>query len=521
MPHSWGLRTIRNTAILIISIILLCGLAALVIAGVFDQTQHGGVDTEAPDDGYVLSPGSCSGGSGATYKCHSQHYSQNDTPPPPGGGPFDYMLVRQNNNTFCTNCHVDSDTGTTPDQPPREGSWTGLTDYDDPSSAHGNASVTNPDTGFALDLCLGCHDPHGRGTSSPYDALTAGDEEAACTACHDASGPASTDIASQLTKLTDHLMDSTTTTNRHSPDEAEGVPVSTDYDNSNRHAECPDCHNPHRAASGNHSSPGNDAGNVIKYVSYIEVTNWDTPSYVAHPSDDATPTPKEYQLCLKCHSSWAYGASPPNPPSGGTGTDQRAEFNTANASYHPVAGLISSNDYTIPTTADGCNCTMEPPWNPAGDCSTTPPCDTESHKLMTCTDCHASDTDETDPRGPHGSTNLFLLRASMVAEDIGDGYYTPLCVKCHKYSVYVQGGAGSRLDVDHDRGQHMIYGTAGNGGCRSCHGNHENGTFHGSNYTWPPSSTPATRFLNNQTNFIDWSPGNCDTQGCKSHSKTY
>ena len=50
------------------------------------------------------------------------------------------------------------------------------------------------------------------------------------------------------------------------------------------------------------------------------------------------PSPREYQVCFKCHTSYAFGATPPTSPSGGTETDAAAEFNPGNRSYHPVVG---------------------------------------------------------------------------------------------------------------------------------------------------------------------------------------
>ncbi|MEK7382235.1 MAG: hypothetical protein AAB262_03005 [Elusimicrobiota bacterium] len=109
---------------------------------------------------------------------------------------------------------------------------------------------------------------------------------------------------------------------------------------------------------------------------------------------------------------------------------------------------------------------------------------------------------------------------------------TPLCVKCHKATVYVGGAAGSRFG-DHGQGNHHVLntgtGAGGYGGCLMCHGNFNGADFHGENYQWAATANtaagPAYRFINNVTNMTGWSPGKCwqnNAGGCNTkHNKTY
>jgi hypothetical protein len=101
---------------------------------------------------------------------------------------------------------------------------------------------------------------------------------------------------------------------------------------------------------------------------------------------------REYQVCLKCHSSYAYGTLPPSSPSGGSQSDAGSEFNPNNLSYHPVIGaprfrVAASN--------------LVSPWNTAT--STT---------RMYCSDCHGNNdtTSASVPQGTHGSVNPYMLR---------------------------------------------------------------------------------------------------------------
>ncbi|MEK7382236.1 MAG: hypothetical protein AAB262_03010, partial [Elusimicrobiota bacterium] len=72
--------------------------------------------------------------------------------------------------------------------------------------------------------------------------------------------------------------------------------------------------------------------------------------------------------CLKCHSSYAYGATPP------TGiTDQSIEFNPNNAARHPVLAP-GANAYCTPTTTNGNVITMEAPWNQTANTHNTMMC---------------------------------------------------------------------------------------------------------------------------------------------------
>ncbi|TAK35426.1 MAG: hypothetical protein EPO21_05940, partial [Chloroflexota bacterium] len=197
----------------------------------------------------------------------------------------------------------------------------------------------------------------------------------------------------------------------------------------------------------------------------IAVTNgaaWTTPSF-----SKSSPVQAEYQLCFKCHSSWAYGGSPPIAPSGGFAqTDQSKEFNVNNASYHWVEGDQSADSGVTPRTYDGRNMTLK-----AGSGWT-------ATSRMACTDCHASETG-TDLRGSHGSTQPFLLSGRWTAGAGGDGTgkantSNDLCFQCHDWNIYGQEGSNRAATAsgfsDGSENLHVRHlGFSSVTSCQSCH----------------------------------------------------
>ena len=261
---------------------------------------------------------------------------------------------------------------------------------------------------------------------------------------------------------------------------------------SNRHAECTDCHNPHRviknrkfnddpatpAAAGTHEhtagvAHSNIASGALAGATGVEPNYGGNTAWGAVPVDYAlkkgyaapnastaassTYVTREYQVCLKCHSdyAWPNSSSPPNVgPTIGTAfdngltayTNQAMEFQAptgqqngtvTNRSWHPVM------DQTGRTTAirDNMNAAnFLAPWNTAVGTQT-----------MYCSDCHGSDTaaqtvvptggENGNPWGPHGSTNPFLLKGTWDKETGAAGASdTGICFKCHDWNQYANKG---------------------------------------------------------------------------------
>jgi len=214
---------------------------------------------------------------------------------------------------------------------------------------------------------------------------------------------------------------------------------------SNRHAECWDCHNPHEAESGTHTvSSQTTISGVLKGVWGVN-PSWGTVPTNSTNNDNSfatvtgytvvDPITKEYQLCLKCHSSYLTGSH----------RNIAEEINPGYSSYH---GIVSGG-----TTNTFCNSTtMVSPWGGA------------SNKVVWCSDCHGSDDSGTPPKGPHGSNADNILVATAVS-DATNG--TPLCDVCHESTIYWDGGssASSRFSQHPStKGAHQLP-----KGCFGCH----------------------------------------------------
>ena len=266
----------------------------------------------------------------------------------------------------------------------------------------------------------------------------------------------------------------------------------------------------------------------------------------------------QVNLCLKCHDgagaastlAWVPGGTALKPfgTAGGTVLDMNAHFATGNASYHPVSGR-QNNSYADVNT-------MAAPWNTAGSpggTKTTKTALTNWGWLMTCWDCHDSSAaartigGTTASSTAHGSA--VTLRAPYNATS---KYATPLCVVCHKQSVYwgVNGGTAQNQGYTHMPGLGFSANNGDSGpsewasggyhdlntyayyGCTVCHGMTDRvgvlparparaENAHGSNTigtggtTWPTSGARPYSFYRNTTTHADWnlSTRTCDMNG--------
>ena len=287
-----------------------------------------------------------------------------------------------------------------------------------------------------------------------------------------------------------------------------------------RHAECTDCHNPHRVvkrvsfADTNANGVRNDRGThnhvnghtniasgVLRGIWGVE-PQYSSNSFHNDPSGftikrgeptststavGSTYLTREYQVCLKCHSNFAfpngYGGPPllggsSTTPSGrngmtrytnvareynspsthageprSVGTNGGASYNANNhRSWHPV---MQPTQRTTSARSIGSANLWLPPFRSLGT------------QTMYCTDCHGSNTangtavpNGSQPNGavwgPHGSSNDFLLKGPWSGNrssntdgsginGTGTGAQNHLCFKCHDYSQYADPSNGSPL----------------------------------------------------------------------------
>ncbi|MDD5304260.1 MAG: hypothetical protein PHS14_14260, partial [Elusimicrobia bacterium] len=256
---------------------------------------------------------------------------------------------------------------------------------------------------------------------------------------------------------------------KHPVESVAGVHINPELDASNlklgrRHSECWDCHNPHRAKTGTHATPGNLIGSALLGAWGVEPTYgagaWlSATSYVRQVFNDTT-NYKEYQLCFKCHSYYAYGITPPAGY-----TDQSVEYNPNNRSAHPVRNSANVQTGAVAPKALAA-AQMTSPWNASANMG---------NQTMTCSDCHASDV-PSDPKGPHGSASQYLLKGPKrywpqnaagalwslndVANNRNSWSTNLFCVNCHP--LYTNGTWTNNV---HGRSNHQrsnIY-------CVTCH----------------------------------------------------
>ncbi|BAL22730.1 cytochrome c3 family protein [Azoarcus sp. KH32C] len=282
----------------------------------------------------------------------------------------------------------------------------------------------------------------------------------------------------------------------------------------NRHAECTDCHVPHRVtrnslfnrqgANQRTHQPGGTTGNLasgaLRGAFGVEPV-YGSHSFFSLPSSftdkrgdggvgastavSSTWVTREYQVCLKCHSDYAYtddnvlpsGNTRPllNGSAGGNttttpytatersnytrytnqarefqapvshqgapgslGTDAGAGYNTNNhRSWHPV--MLNTGRTTALRNGASANAWLAP-WNA-----------NVGNNTMHCTDCHGNATavgtitpSGTNPWGPHGSTNDFLLKAPFKTTSGSDNTTGTLCFRCHSTTAGYGQDGGTR-----------------------------------------------------------------------------
>ncbi len=340
-------------------------------------------------------------------------------------------------NRNCTKCHADRS-----DARPNDGGTPfGAVHYSD--YAHLLAGTMSPGVG-GLDVPanLVCYNCHGNGTTGA-----------------NLSGK---DIATQVAKASGHPA------NANGALDQAAIYTASAFGNSlggsGRHAGCSDCHEPHQARAGTHGTPGNLAGPALEGSWGAQLST--NPAFWTAPTS-ASFTKKvivsgadlEATLCFKCHSSY-YGTLP-NAPSGGAETDVALEFNPNNVGNY--AGAWVAND-----TAGGFHPVLATAGSNLGAVTlanlvaTNFPWSTSARNLMTCTDCHESDT-AADPNGPHGSTAGYILRGpnttwniSLLAGSASIPAGT-FCLNCHSSSY-----GNSRFPGHTRSGDHAIP-------CFNCH----------------------------------------------------
>jgi predicted CXXCH cytochrome family protein len=312
--------------------------------------------------------------------------------------------------------------------------------------------------GVTTDSCATCHRTHT--ASGPNLSLRGGSVSMLCFLCHDGTGAPASNVKEQYTSGTlpqnnpaqreyySHAALEDTNHRAVSFDEFGG--------RSDRHSECTDCHNPHRATS-NVSAQTPDgwitSGRLVGN-SGVQVANSATPgaapTYTFLDGQTAFAT-LEYQLCFKCHSGFTTLASNTGFKPTQFALDKGVEFNPNNQSFHPVE-------------APGKNVTTKMADSLAG---------TSPYKLwnfavgstIRCVNCHASSSalsgGATPAAGsdlpPHTSTNRGILLANYADRVLkpADAAYSAgdfaLCYLCHAEAPFSNETSTATNFPDHGR----------------------------------------------------------------------
>ena len=466
----------------------------------------------------------------------------------PGGGNFN-----ESNDIGCLGCH--DKLGLT---------WTGSA-HADPGVADETYTAAAAELReFPLNTavwqasCLNCHDTHAvqgtrrllrEGTDSFASPKTGGNpaQEEACYTCHSLDGAVLNgqggaafgvpDIKSDFTLGLTHMpitsIDQRVASEVHDIVDGDMFEERANLGIAARHVECTDCHNPHRvtksrlfnrfggnqAGTHEHSEPHtNIASGVLRGTWGIEPvygSNAFGPnnlpvSYIVKSGDGGSGAStavtsahvtREYQVCLKCHSDYAYGINPPDlgDTSGGTPagtnavteyTNQAMEFNAplshrgqTTTTDSGAAAAYSTNNHrswhpVIGSTGRGAALRQASAANwlaPFGGAAI-------GTQTMYCSDCHGSNTgtatsepsggEDGNPWGPHGSSNNFILKGDW---DQNTGSATPgdLCFKCHDWNRYANpngGGGSSGFGGPGDGNLHIFHADKiGRLNCSWCH----------------------------------------------------
>lgn len=551
IPYKIISRNIALGIVMIFLIIAISSRVSMVLSkgGTYLSTEHGGTDANTNGVTGVSRPPNTPAGytinttdypAGNCIHCHDEHSSNEGAT----HTPEDYMIFDPggaNKNRFCYTCHTNKLTIGGAQYGANNQVWQGQVKYD--TSGHSiSASTVWPGpspaarTAAEAGKCVNCHEQHGAtfgytgdnrigqatyALTDPIPQMLSRSEENLCFGCHSTTAPATTGNIQSLFSLGvnaspdyyTHPINRNTAANDRSPSRhnileskkmwnahTAGPPQQTE-----RHVECVDCHNPHyagyNAAVGSNSHTlGTNVASPALYGTWGVRTagapsvkaSWPSGAAPAAPPNhvnaapalslnyiDETGTDYEWELCLRCHSSYSE-----YPAFAGVNalTDISREINPNNLSHHalvrPGNNQLTSAAAAVRTQYDGAYTIANP-----------------RNATIYCSDCHTTDMGSalTAVDGPHGSTRKFIVGSwcetrggSFGTANCADPMQTSICYKCHKYDIYWGGtcnaagcSRGPMHDGNHQQGAASVYGSHLH--CMVCHGGGVAGGIHGTN----------------------------------------
>ncbi len=311
-----------------------------------------------------------------------------------------------------------------------------------PSPAAADPPSPHVSAGAITDTCAACHRSHTGQNDRLIESIS---QSTLCFTCHDGTG-SMYNVAAEYSDVSVPVNDATTSSffSHTWPGPSTHTSAQTDEFAGvlNRHAQCSDCHNPHSLTAADAVATGTGwlASGSLSETAGVAATA---------PLTWRNPLAYEYELCLKCHSSFTQLLSYTDPSE--QKTDKAAEFDPANASYHPVL-------------APGKNTTAEMENSLAGGSLWQ----FTTASTIRCVNCHANGSllpgspTWYGKLAPHASQNRGLLLANYRDRDLKpalEAYSSAdfeLCFLCHSSAPFATGGEEPRDDTNFQlHGMHL------------------------------------------------------------------
>lgn len=304
------------------------------------------------------------------------------------------------------------------------------------------ATVSDPIHGpysMTSDACASCHRGH---TGSAVNLLPhRGSQSGLCLSCHDGTGGPNVGAV-----FTDPAIPANNPADRsyYGHDVLAASSHTSSISNEfggvlNRHSECGDCHNPHRAGgpAATASAAGWTSSGSLAGISGVSVVNGAAGTAPAYTFLDGVTTPitLEYQLCFKCHSGFTVLPSNVGFTPSRYELDKGIEFNPANPSYHPIEAAGKNQTAAMAASLAG------PSPYKRWTFTTT--------STIRCVNCHANDGSSGPDLAAHRSPNRGILTANYrdrVLKASGEPYAAAdfaLCYLCHTEAPFAANGESS------------------------------------------------------------------------------
>lgn len=358
--------------------------------------------------------------------------------------------------------------------------------------------------------CANCHPVHGwpnaTNTAARYPNLLADQGKNLCFTCHDATGPAVKKVQADFSKARRHP-----------------VGINDPFSRPGRSVECVDCHDPHQAQAGSRdynataTASRNASSNApsLAAVSGVAIDYSGMANFQSVASNrfsliaSSTSIAFEYQLCIKCHSSYSFGTTAPPgitpvyaagtatfTSGSATITGSGTSWNAGMAGLWICTAADPSKVFRIAAVASATSLTLATPYSgPSASAQAYSmsggsdvaqefsPMNNSGHPIVTGLDNYPNST-------PVGGKKGLLAAAMKAPWNVNVGQQTMMCSDCHTTdaaSPAAQGPHGSAAQfmlrgpnaANWPNVQNSAWNTSW---CANCH-NNSSGTYHGGDHS--------------------------------------